>query len=144
LARLLLDAGWPAIVLVGGEADADHAEAIRQQSGHADRMRVALGWTLPEVIGLLAEAGFCVANNTGVMNIAAALGTRTYGVFGTTFPFDHASEIRRVMAPDIGIDDGAGRVTLAMMVDAIIADRGGLDPSACPPAASALSVAKHL
>jgi heptosyltransferase-2 len=132
LARLLLDAGWPAIILVGGPADAALAEAIRQHSGHAERIRVALGWALPEVMGLLAEAGFCVANNTGVMNIAAALGTRTYGVFGTTFPFDHASEIRRVMAPDIGIDDGAGRVTLAMMVDAITADRGGLGPISLP------------
>jgi heptosyltransferase-2 len=132
LARLLFDAGWPAIVLVGGPDDDDHAEAIRRHSGHPDRFRTALGWALPEVMGLLAEAGFCVANNTGVMNLAAALGTRTYGVFGTTFPFDHASEVRRVMAPDIGIDDGAGRVTLEMMVDAITADRGGLGPVALP------------
>ncbi|HVY16806.1 MAG TPA: glycosyltransferase family 9 protein [Rhodopila sp.] len=128
LSELFLDAGWPAIVLVGAEWDAANAEAIRLRSGHPDRVTAALGWPLPEVMGLLAEAALCVANNTGVMNLAAALGTRTYGVFGTTFPFDHAREIRRVMSPDIGIDDGAGRVTLDMMVDTILADRGDLSP----------------
>jgi heptosyltransferase II len=126
LSRLLLGSGWPAIALVGGPGDAALAEAIIHESGYPhDRFRHVLGWPIPRVMGLLAEASFCVANNTGVMNIAAALGTRTYGVFGTTFPFDHASEIRRVMAPDIGIDDGAGRVTLDMMLDTILADRGG-------------------
>lgn len=129
LARMLLDAGWPAIALIGGGKDAEHAEAIMRESGApAERFRTVLGWPLPSVMGLLAEASLCVANNTGVMNIAAAMGTRTYGVFGTTFPFDHASEIRRVMAPDIGIDDGAVRVTLEMMVDTILADRGSLAP----------------
>jgi heptosyltransferase II len=137
LSRLLLAAGWPTIALVGGAADAALAEAIIHESGYAhDRFRPVLGWPIPRVMGLLAEASFCVANNTGVMNLAAALGTRTYGVFGTTFPFDHASEIRRVMAPDIGIDDGAGRVTLDMMLDTILADRGGsLGPFGTPSSA---------
>lgn len=130
LARLLLDAGWPTVALLGGAADTEHAAAIVAESGApANRFRPVLGWPLPRIMGLLAEASFCVANNTGVMNIAAAMGTRTYGVFGTTFPFEHASQIRRVMAPDIGIDDGAERVSLAMMLTAIAGDRGGLTPS---------------
>lgn len=126
LGREFLAAGWPAIVLVGGPADGEHAAAIAAAIG--GRVLPALGWNLQEVMALVAEAAICVANNTGVMNLAAALGTRTYGIFGTTFPFDHATQLRRVMAPDIGVDDGVGRVTLEAVRDAIVADRGGLGP----------------
>jgi len=127
LAAELLAAGWPDIVLLGGPDDHQAAEAIAAASDPR-HVHPALGWHLAEASAVVSEAAFCVANNTGMMNIAAAAGTRTYGVFGTTFPFDHASEIRRIMAPDIGIDDGAGRVSLDMVRAAILADRGRLAP----------------
>lgn len=127
LCRLLLGAGWPEVVLVSGAQDGAHAAAIAAAAGDG-RVRPALGWHLREVMALLAEAGFCVANNTGVMNIAAAMGTRTYGIFGTTFPFDHAREIRHIMAPDIGIDDGVGRVPFDAVREAILSDRGRFGP----------------
>jgi ADP-heptose:LPS heptosyltransferase len=92
------------------------------------RIHAALGWPLAEVIAVLAEARFCVANNTGVMNLSGAVMTRTYGIFGTTYPFDHASEIRRILAPEIGVDDGVSRIPLQAVSDAIITDRGGLAP----------------
>jgi heptosyltransferase-2 len=76
----------------------------------------------------LSEAAFYVGNNTGVMNIAAAVGTRTYALFGTTKPFDHASRIVPVSAPDIGIHDGMQRLTVTAALQAIQADRGRLWP----------------
>ena len=88
LGRVLLDTGWPALVLVGGSEDAISATTIVRSLGErGDRVRLALGWNLADVMGMLSEAAFYVGNNTGVMNIAAATGTRTYALFGTTPDF---------------------------------------------------------
>ena len=130
LAAALLHAGWPALVLVGGAGDAEAANEIRDALGdQAFRVRQALGWDLRDVAGLLAEADFYVGNNTGVMNMAAAVGIRTYALFGTTTPFEHASQIVPVTAPATGVHDGTLRVTVASVLGTIRDDRGGLAPS---------------
>ncbi len=129
LAARLLDAGWDTLVLVGGVEDADSASVIMNALGERGAgVRVALGWNLTDVIGLLAAAAFYVGNNTGVMNIAAAAGTRTYALFGTTRPFEHASQIVPVTATDIGVHDGMQRLGVATVLSAIQNDRGGLGP----------------
>ncbi len=89
---------------------------------------MALGWHLADVAGLLAEAAFYVGNNTGVMNMAAAVGIRTYALFGTTRPFHHASQIVPITAPDTGIHDGMARLPVDTVLSAIRADRGWLSP----------------
>lgn len=131
LSAALLAAGWPMIVLLGGAEDAGMAAEItaslKQRAGD---VHLALGWSLPDVAGLLAEADFYVGNNTGAMNVAAAVQTRTYALFGTTPPFDHARQMLPVIAPDVGVHDGMIRVTLQSVLDAIIADRGNLGPAA--------------
>jgi heptosyltransferase-2 len=129
LVSVLLDAGWNSLVLVGGEEDRDSAAAIVRSLGERGRLvRLVLGWKLADVMGVLAQAGFYVGNNTGVMNIAAAIGTRTYALFGTTRPFNHASQIVAVTAPDTGVHDGMKRLTLESVLDAIHGDRGRLGP----------------
>jgi hypothetical protein len=64
------------------------------------------------------------------MNIAAATGLRTYGLFGATPPFHHASAIVPVMPTDGRIDkaDGMSRIRVDDLIAAIIADRGCLAP----------------
>lgn len=129
LAKALLDAGWRTLVLLGGLEDQASATMIVNAMGERDvQVRLALGWNLADVIGVLSAAAFYVGNNTGVMNIAAATGTRTYALFGTTTPFDHASQIVPVTAPDTGVHDGMERLALAAVLDAIQADRGRLAP----------------
>jgi heptosyltransferase-2 len=129
LAAALLDAGWPTLVLTGGAEDTLSATMIVNALGdRGDRVRIALGWNLADVMGALSQAAFYVGNNTGVMNIAAATGVRTYALFGTTQPFDHASLIVPVTAPDTGVHDGMVRLTLDSVLDAILADRGRLGP----------------
>ena len=134
LIRSLLDAGWPTLVLVGGPAEASLAEAIVARVP-GDRLRIvqALGWTLAEIAAVFAEADFYVGNDTGVMNIAAAVGVRTYALFGATPPFDHASAIVPIMPPDGRIDkaDGMARIDLGAVLAAITADRGTLGPIGC-------------
>ncbi len=131
LATTLLDAGWPTLVLVGGQEDLPAATMIMNALGErSERVRLALGWNLSDVIGMLSQAAFYVGNNTGVMNIAAATGVRTYALFGTTAPFHHASQIVAVTSPDTGEHDGMVRLTLDAVIEAIIADRGALFPLA--------------
>ena len=89
---------------------------------------VALGWNLGDIIGVLAQSAFYVGNNTGAMNIAAATGTRTYALFGSTVPFHHASQIVPVTVPDTGVHDGMVRLQVDAVLSAIRADRGRLGP----------------
>jgi heptosyltransferase-2 len=129
LAAVLLDAGWPALVLLGGPEDLASATTIATRlAQRSARVRLALGWDLAAVTGVLSQAAFYVGNNTGVMNMAAATGTRTYALFGTTAPFHHASQIVPVVSPDIAVHDGMRRLTLAHVEEAIVADRGRLAP----------------
>jgi heptosyltransferase-2 len=129
LVSALAGAGWPMLVLLGGLDDAKVANAIIMgMEGSHCSVRPALGWNLSDVAGLLTAAAFYVGNNTGVMNLAAAVGIRTFAIFGTTAPFGHASQIVPVTAPDAGVHDGMERVTVLSVLSAIEADRGRLGP----------------
>ncbi|HEY4044630.1 MAG TPA: glycosyltransferase family 9 protein [Rhodopila sp.] len=129
LAASLLRAGWPALVLVGGAEDLPSATTITNSLGtRGDQVHLALGWNLADVMGVLSQAAFYVGNNTGVMNIAAATGVRTYALFGTTQPFGHASQIVPVTVAATGVHDGMVRLMVDTVQDAIRADRGSLAP----------------
>ncbi len=127
LAAALLTAGWPAVVLVGGPGDEPLAATIRSKLGPC--AIPALGWHLSETAALLREAAFYIGNNTGVMNMAAATGIRTYGLFGASRPFHHASQLVTIVSPPSDVDDGVARITVAQALAAIRADRGGLGVS---------------
>jgi heptosyltransferase I len=47
---------------------------------------VALSFDIPELAALLAEARLVIAGDTGPLHLAAALGTRVVGLFGSTDP----------------------------------------------------------
>ncbi len=131
LAAALLDSGWPLLVIIGGPAEATLADAIRERlGGRADRMHIALGWNLAELAGLLAEAEFYVGNDTGAMNLAAAVGTRSYGLFGARQPFDHSSAIVPILPPGGRSDIATGmvRITTEAVLDIIRADQGSIGP----------------
>ncbi len=133
LAEALLAAGWQTLALVGGPAEDSVAQDIAALlPQHAARLVHAIGWPLAEIAALFAASGLYVGNDTGVMNMAAAVGIRTYALFGATPPFGHASAIVPVTPPDGRIDkaDGMARIDLGAVLAAITADRGGLAPTA--------------
>ena len=133
LAKALIDAGWQTLVLVGGHAEADLAhELVALLPSEQTRLFPALGWTLAEITALFERSGFYVGNDTGVMNMAAAVGIRTYALFGATPPFMHASSIVAITPPDGRIDktDGMARIDVETVIAAITADRGALGPVA--------------
>jgi heptosyltransferase-2 len=129
LADTLLSAGWPGVALVGGAHDEELLGWIRTTLGPlASRAWPVLGWHLTEITALLADAAFFIGNNTGVMNMAAAVGLRSYGLFGTTPPFHHSPQIVPIVSPEGGPDDGMARVTLPAVLETIIRDRGTIAP----------------
>jgi len=130
LSLALIDAGWPRLVLAGGPAEAELANVFRERVG--DRIGLAIGWKLGELAALLAEAAFYVGNDTGVMNLAAAVGIRTYGLFGAVPPFHHSSAIVPILPPDgrPDIPTGMARITTAAVLAALRSDRGILLPGA--------------
>ena len=59
LAAALLDAGWPTVVLVGGRRTPIWRPRSSTRMGdRGDRVRLALGWNLADVIGVLSQAEF--------------------------------------------------------------------------------------
>jgi heptosyltransferase-2 len=121
LSAALLDDGWPSLVLAGGAAEAVLAEAIRARLGdRAARVHAAIGWNLADLAGLLAEASFYVGNDTGVMNLAAAVGITTFSLFGAMPPFHHSSAIVPIVPADAQTDvlTGMARITTQMVLEA--------------------------
>jgi len=128
LATALLQAGWPAVVLVGGPAEQGMAAVTVAASGaQSSQIRLALGWRLREVAALLADAAFYVGNDTAALNMSAAVGTRSYGLFGATTPLRHSPLIVPIMPPG-GLDrtHGMAGITPGAALQAIGDDRATL------------------
>ena len=130
LAGALLEAGWPSVLLVGGVAEAGVAAEIEGRLGPlAARVRRVLGMDLRVLAGLLAEQAFYVGNDTAALNIAAAVGLRSYGLFGATPVLRHSAEIVAVV-PEGGHSaaDGMARLPVGVVLEAIAADRRRVGP----------------
>lgn len=70
-------------VLVGAEAEAADTAWLAEATASVD---LAGRTSLPGLVGVLAEAAAFVGNDSGPMHLAAALGTPTVGIFGSTSP----------------------------------------------------------
>ncbi len=133
LSHALFEAGWPILAVVGGPKEAELCRQIRATLGDAaSRVVPALGWHMLEVAALLAESSFYVGNDTGMMNLAAAVGTRTYALFGMTPPLHHSDQIVPVLSSPGGPADGAARILLDDVLAVIRRDRGSLGPEEAP------------
>lgn len=90
LARALLDRGGTCF-LVGGPGETELAERIAQQTeASAERLVRAIGLPIDAVAALLACCDRYVGNDTGVLNLAAAVGVNSVGIFGASMPLRHS------------------------------------------------------
>jgi heptosyltransferase-2 len=83
-ARLLADGGFD-VWVVGGPGEKAQAQEIVAAGGA--RVRDLTGTDLRNGILAMAAASVAISNDSGLMHIAAALGTPTMGIFGPTSPY---------------------------------------------------------
>jgi heptosyltransferase-2 len=82
LARLLRDERGVGTVLVGARADAGVCREIARAAPGA--IDLATRTDLPTLAGVLGAAQAVVANDSGAMHLAAAVGARVVAIFGAT------------------------------------------------------------
>jgi heptosyltransferase-2 len=83
-ARLLADKGFD-VWVVGGPGEKALAQEIVAAGG--PRVRDLTGNDLRNGVLAMASASVAISNDSGLMHIAAALGTPTMGIFGPTSPY---------------------------------------------------------
>lgn len=83
-ARLLVERGLE-VWVVGGPAEKGLAQEIVTAGGPG--VRDLTGNDLRNGVLAMAAAGVAISNDSGLMHIAAALGTPTMGIFGPTSPY---------------------------------------------------------
>jgi heptosyltransferase-2 len=123
LADALAARGFRHLVLVGGKAEAALAAEIRSLA-RATGITAAIGWNLSEIAALFSVSEFYVGNDTGVMNMAAAVGIRTYCLFGAVPPFHHSTRIVAITPPGgVAKADGMARLSVDQVLAAIERDQ---------------------
>jgi heptosyltransferase-2 len=122
---------------VGGPAERSLADEIAARIGGLAEIMPALGWTLGELAALCAEAVFYVGNDTGAMNLAAAVGTPTFGLFGAVPPIRHASRIVPILPADGRVNKQDGMARIAPNAVLSVIKTATAMPRSCPtPAGS--------
>lgn len=87
LAKSFLKQGWQ-VWLLGGPNDEEEIQDIIDQAGeHADLYRLAGEVPLIDKVDLLAQSTVAVANDSGLLHMAAAVDTRVIALYGATSPF---------------------------------------------------------
>jgi heptosyltransferase-2 len=86
-ARLLAKRGLD-VWVIGGPGEKAQAEEIVAAGG--PRVRDLTGTDLRNGILAMAAASLAISNDSGLMHIAAAIGTPTVGIFGPTSPYHWA------------------------------------------------------
>jgi lipopolysaccharide heptosyltransferase II len=91
------------IAVIGSPAEADLAAEIR--AGNRD-IRDLTGADLRNAILALASADLAISNDSGLLHVAAALGTPTIGIFGPTSPWHWAplNPLAAVIQAEIELD----------------------------------------
>jgi len=120
LAAELAGQGEWQLILLGAAAERPLAQAVLAAApGHAHD---ALDLPIDDTAALLARCRGYVGNDTGFLNMAAALGVPAIGLFGGSPPLTHSRRIR-VLRPAHG--EGMAGITVGQVMEAVGALREG-------------------
>lgn len=101
------------VLIFAGPQETEMARAIADSAGGAaNRMFTAANLPIDETAALLAGCALYVGNDTGFLNMAAALGVYSLGLFGGSPPLRH-SELIHVILPDHGRESRYGSKGMA-------------------------------
>ncbi|MBO6562394.1 MAG: glycosyltransferase family 9 protein [Nisaea sp.] len=87
------------LLLIGGEAEADMAARIASRFSAPDWIRPVIARPLKQAAAFAAVSDIAIGNDTGMLNIAAAVGTPSIGLFGGSVPIAEDPRIDVVMPP---------------------------------------------
>jgi heptosyltransferase-2 len=122
LADGLAARGFSSMVLVGGKAEAVLVEKV-QSSVRTATITPAIDWSLQEIAAVLSLSAYYVGNDTGFMNMAAAVGIRTYCLFGALPPFYHSRRIVPITPPGgVSLRNGMAGISVEQVLAVIDAD----------------------
>lgn len=122
LATALLQRYGGSCFLLGGASEQATADAIRQQAGNPGALVPLIQAPLQEVIALLAKAQLFLGNDTGMLNLSAACGTHSIGLFGHTVSAWVARSSPRIypVYPDAGLSsEGVSQIHLQAVLQAV-------------------------
>ncbi len=95
------------VVLVGGEGEREVAREVRMLAARPSEIKNLAGeTTLPSLAALLGAVDLLVANDSGPMHLAGAVGTPVVALFGSTneretYPLTAAGKLRLLKVPGI-------------------------------------------
>jgi heptosyltransferase-2 len=123
LVRALSQRGVTDMALVGGPGEASMAREIAVVAAHASIIDTTT-WSVPEVAALLSLSAFYVGNDSGFMNVAAAVGIRAYSLSGALLSFRHSDRVVPIVPPGgPSRADGMTRISLEQVLAALDADQ---------------------
>jgi heptosyltransferase-2 len=110
--------GPGSILLLAAAHEAAFAESVAAAIPEPARVRIAAGWPLAEIVALLATAELFIGNDSGLMNLRAAVGHEAYGLFGASGPLRHSTLIRSIIPPG-GARAGMNAISVRQVMEAI-------------------------
>ncbi|HHW76931.1 MAG TPA: glycosyltransferase family 9 protein [Xanthomonadaceae bacterium] len=106
------------VFIVGGPAERSLADDIFERIAAGGGQAVnAVALPLEQTAALLARCRCHIGNDTGVLNIAAALGVPAIGLFGGSPPLWHSRSIHTIMPPDG--ERGMTAITVSQVLDTL-------------------------
>jgi len=112
-------------VLVGGRAEAESASRIAARFDNPPWLIPTIDRPILEAAAVVARCAACIGNDTGILNIAAAVDTPALGLFGGSLPI---SEDPRLLAlsPPGRVKYGKDRMS-EISVEMVLGSFAGLD-----------------
>ena len=107
------------IFLLAGPGERDMAEQIAEGR---DEIKPVVARALSEAAALAQTCNVMISNDTGLMNLAAATGATTVGLFGGSPAIDHFYPTLSAVTPPGGAvykDNRMSEITVEMVLDAI-------------------------
>lgn len=123
LAAALQRAGAGTLFVLGGPAEEDMARVIAERTGSGVVSATSL--LIDEAAALLADCALYVGNDTGFLNMAAALAVPAVGLFGGSPPLRHSRFIHPVLPEP---RDGGMQVISVAQALAAVRSLGLLEP----------------
>ena len=113
LAKSLLQRHGGSCFLLGGKSEQVMADGISKELGKPSSLISVIQMPLQDVIALLAEAQLFFGNDTGMLNLSAACGTHSVGLFGHPVSAWVANSSPRIhpIYPEAGLSsNGVGQI----------------------------------